>query len=347
MKIGILTFHNIPNIGAILQSYSLCQALRQLGFECEIIDYNCENIIRRELTYHHHPNIFKDIAIRCFVWPKTVRKIKRCRDFMLSKEMYSVRQYNRQTIADANNHYDILMSGSDMIWDFAVTENDTTYLLDFSADNKYRYSYGSSCGDSVWNKEQLSVVRQLLNRYNRIAVREESMRDILCDLGINAQLVADPTMLLTPDQWGKMAVNPKQDNYVVVYFPSEKNLRAASLYAKKNNLQVIVINWGLPYRGFINCAPNDPMEWVGYLKNAKAVFTNSYHGLLFALYFNKPVWIGKKGNRFSSILDYLGIKGVELDEDIDFQYTIDYNRVDALLDKMRESSLKYLKGIGR
>lgn len=51
MKYGILTFHNIPNIGALLQAYGLCTTIRKLGAECDLIDYQCDNIIYRELTF--------------------------------------------------------------------------------------------------------------------------------------------------------------------------------------------------------------------------------------------------------------------------------------------------------
>ena len=82
MKYGILTFHNIPNIGALLQAYSLCKAIRKLGGDCEIIDYSCENIIKRELTYMPKSNFFRN-ALGRFVWHKTQRKIDRCKLFML------------------------------------------------------------------------------------------------------------------------------------------------------------------------------------------------------------------------------------------------------------------------
>ncbi len=346
MKIGILTFHNIPNFGALLQAFALCKALRQMEYECEIIDYKCESVSKKELTYQKHPNKFKDILIKNLIWPSTEKKIRSCYDFMSQSGMYSKEHYERSTIMNANKHYDVFLSGSDMIWDFGVTDRDTTFMLDFANDEKIKYSYGSSCGDEIWKASDLERVQHLLGRYKGLGVREESMRIKLQGIGLESKLVADPTMLLNSDQWNEIAVTPKIKNYVLVYFPSEKNLKAASKYAAERGLKVAVLNWGLPMFKYKNIAPYRPQEWVGYVKNAEAVFTDSYHGFLFALYFKKPVWVGKKGNRFNSMYDYLGIGGVDLDIDCQLCYEIDYSQVISLLKAMREDSLNYLRGIG-
>ena len=282
MKIGILTFHNIPNFGAILQAYALCKALRHMGHECEIINYRCDNIVARELTYHPHPNIIKNIILRHFIWPTTEKKIKACQNFILQNNMYSKNSFDRRSISNANNNYDAFLSGSDMIWDFSVTNKDTTYLLDFVNDEKLRYSYGSSCGDEIWDEKDMDKVLPLLNHYQGVAVREEQMLKKLQMLGVESTFVADPTLLLTPQHWTEVANRPKDKDYVLVYFPSDINLAAASKYARDNKKEVIVLNWGLPIRKYKNVRPYSPQEWVGYIKSADAVFTNSYHGLWLA-----------------------------------------------------------------
>ena len=43
-RIGVITFHNYDNYGAILQSYALQKKLRELGTYPEIIDYSCQYI---------------------------------------------------------------------------------------------------------------------------------------------------------------------------------------------------------------------------------------------------------------------------------------------------------------
>lgn len=73
MKYGILTYHNIPNIGAVLQAYALCIKLREFGVDCEIIDYQCENIIQRELKAPYFLNPIKRLVYK-LVYEKKKRK---------------------------------------------------------------------------------------------------------------------------------------------------------------------------------------------------------------------------------------------------------------------------------
>ena len=65
MRYGILTYHQIPNYGAVLQAYALCAAIRKLGYDCEIIDYQCENIVKRELSIPQYSNPIKRAAYQC------------------------------------------------------------------------------------------------------------------------------------------------------------------------------------------------------------------------------------------------------------------------------------------
>lgn len=66
MKYGILTFHNIPNIGVLLQAYGLCTTIRKLGTECDLIDYHCDNIIYRELTFHPAVGFLRNVLAQLY-----------------------------------------------------------------------------------------------------------------------------------------------------------------------------------------------------------------------------------------------------------------------------------------
>ena len=340
MKIGILTFHNIPNIGAILQAYGLCQALRKQGYDCEIIDYKCQNIIDRELTYHPHRNLIKDVLLRIF-WLKNKRKIKFCQQFMKNAHMYSNLCYTKETIQKANDLYDVFVSGSDMIWNLQVTSYDYTYFLDFLDVNKKRISYASSIG-SIWENRDIENVRRFLSLYQGISVREEDTCNVIKSLGLECKHVVDPTMLLISEDWKKLASNISHKNYVLVYFPSIENLEAARSYAKRYNKKVVMLNWNIPWRNVINVSPYSPNQWLGYFLNAEAVFTNSYHGLLFALYFNKPVWTGNYGNRIQSLLTKFNLENCMLKNDQLLLTSIDYDICNNKIAKLREESIDYI-----
>lgn len=344
MKLGIVTFHNIPNIGAVLQAYSLCQAFRQIGADCDIIDYTCDNIRKRELTPPHTGNVIKDIILRIILWPRLRKKIKACQDFMRNNKCYSSRVYTKQTLIEANKMYDVFVSGSDMIWNLGVTDYDWTYFLDFVDEENKRVAYGSSIGDK-WKPEDVDKVRGYLSKYSNIAVRESDTCANLNELGIQSQLVCDPTMLMSVDHWKSLAIKPKETAYVLVYFPSKINIECAQEYASKHNLSVLVMNWGLPSRKYNEVSPISPAEWIGYFLHADAIFTGSFHGLLFSLYFEKPVWTDNKSNRVSSILKEFGIQESFIDNSLYNDIQIDYNCVNKLIEKFRKNSISYLYGI--
>lgn len=344
MKIGVLTFHNIPNIGALLQAYSLCVALRKKGVECELIDYTCPNIRRRELESPRTGNKLKDILIRFLIWPKTKKKIKACQQFMFERKLYSNRQYQRSSLKETEMDYDAFITGSDMVWNLSLTDHDWSYFCDFISDSKKAYSYGSSIGD-VWENNDLERIVTLLSRYRMIRVRETDTCSTLNALGIDAELVSDPTMLLSVQEWESIAKLPKEKDYVLVYFPTEKNMREARKYASECGKEIFVLNWGMPIKGYRNIAPLSPDEWIGFFINASAIFTGSYHGLLFSLYFEKPVWTDNESNRVSSLLSKFKIERCLIKDNSNIIFNIDYHKVSKDIDIFRSVSLHYLDQI--
>ena len=344
MKIGILTFHNIPNVGALLQAYALCMAFRKQGADAELIDYTCPNIAKRELIFHSTGNLLKDLVLKLLVYPKSKRKIEACQQFMKDQRMYSLQPYTHDSLSEANGKYDAFISGSDMIWNLSVTDYDWTYFCDFVAAGKKIFAYGSSIG-GVWENNDIDRVKQLLSRYSRVGVRESDTCATLNSFGISAVNVCDPTMLLTADDWSKIAVKPKERDYVLVYFCNKNNIQAANEYAARHGLKVLALNWGLPIRGAKSVAPMSPREWIGYFLHASAVFTGSYHGLVFSLYFQKPVWTDNPSNRVGSILQKLGIEPCLYKGAWNMDYRIDYPQVTEGIATFRKESLAYLQDI--
>lgn len=342
MKYGILTFHNIPNIGALLQGLALCKSYRKMGIDCDIIDYTCDNIVQRELTYHQAGNPLKNIVSKFLLWPKAEKKIKACQQYMRAQNVYSANMYDRASIKSANQDYDAFISGSDMIWNLDVTGRDFSFFLDFVEDNKKRIACGSSIG-SAWSESEKPIIKEHLQKYEAIAVREADTCDIIKGLGVECQHICDPTMLIEPNEWAEQAILPKDKGYVLVYFGYPLILKSAKEYAKKHGLKLVLMNWGLPKLGQKVVGPNTPPEWMGYFKNASAVFTDSYHGLLFSLYFKTPVWTANTGNRIKSLLESLNLTNCFVQNDPSYENKIEYEACHEGLRKMREHSLNYIK----
>lgn len=340
MKYGILTYHNIPNIGAVLQAYALCTELRQLGTECEIIDYRCENITERELKKPTYKNPLKQLANQIFIEPKRKKKIQACQDFV--KDYYSHETYTHATIKNTNAQYDGFISGSDMIWNMDINGNDFTYFLDFAKDTKIKFSYGSSVGDS-WLEGSMDHIRALLERYKYISVRESDTCNVIQDrFSLQCKTVCDPTMLLPASEWEKFTVPAGEKNYVLVYFPYESILKAAEAYAAEHQKKLVIVGTTWPWKSKNHQPVYSPQQWLSYIRNADAVFTDSYHGLLFSLYFHRPVWTNNHGSRSSDLLHTLGLENCFIENDPHFFNQIDYSSCDEKMNAMRNDAIRYL-----
>ena len=340
MKCGILTYHQIPNFGAVLQAYALCANIRKLGYNCEIIDYQCSNIIKRELTPPHFSNPVKALAYHRFIEPHQKKKILECRNFV--KGLYSDCIYTRTNIGEANREYDMFISGSDMIWNMDVNGKDTSFFLDFTENDKGRISYASSIGGE-WTAEQQSEIKNYLNRYDYISVREMDTRKIITDkLGISCDAVCDPTMLLTMGDWNDYTRPVEEKNYILVYFPYKEILAAAERYANIKHKKLIIIGTTYPWKANNYKLVYSPKEWMSYIKYADAVFTDSYHGLLFSLYFNRPVWTNNKNNRLKDLIDELHLEKCYIENDPNFQNQINFDNCNKGIEQKRKESLECL-----
>lgn len=124
----------------------------------------------------------------------------------------------------------------------------------------------------------------------------------------------------------------------------EAILNAAYKYARKNNLKVIISGIKRPFKRNIRTilSVND---WLSYVRGAEAVFTNSYHGMLFSLYFRKPVWTNKKDSRLFSLLKRLDLESCFIDSDEGLAHRINYENTHEKLAQFREEGINFLERI--
>ena len=242
MKIGLITFHDTNNFGSYLQTYGLYKKIVDLGYKCDIIDYQCESIIKREL-----PKPFKftlnpkKLLIQILFAPTFKRKYKNLISF-LHKNMTLSERVTRSNVEIVAEQYDKFFVGSDIVWGLDIVENDTAYFLDFVNESHKKFAFASSIGNP-WNVEEKELVKPYLATFSSIAVRENESADWVEELiGIKPYVVCDPTMLLEPSEWQKYASNKYAgQKYVLVYFPTDANLKAAKVYAETHNIPCYVI----------------------------------------------------------------------------------------------------------
>lgn len=309
-KVGLITFHRSTNFGSYLQAYALYRKICDLGCDCEVIDYHCPAVEEREglASQVRGP---RDLAKKVLFGPALERKKRALGEFATHNMAFSrpVWPENARSLAD---DYDVVVAGSDIVWGRDITAGDLTYFLDFVGEGTKRVSFASSVGGYDPRPDDGEVGR-LLSRMDRVAVREDGAVEWVERLsGRRADLVCDPTMLLTASEWDEI-VRPRnfESGYVLVYFdsPDGSCLADACAYAERHGLSVKNINYGIPARGTRSVKPASLADFLGLIKCADAVFTASYHGMLFSLYYGADMrfYTRSHSTRVISLAKRLGV----------------------------------------
>lgn len=349
MKIGLLTFHDTCNFGSLLQTYGLYRAIIDLGHDCEVINYQCKNIVEREIPKPLGITLnAKQVLLYLLVGHHRTAKYRALSSFLKEKMVLS-RECNSENVAIICEQYDKVFVGSDIVWGLDITGHDYAYFLGFLSDSNKKYSFSSSIGNP-WNENEKRIVGPLLQDFNYIAVREEESAEWVKELtGKRPHVVCDPTMLLDAEVWRRVTgVNKRKDDYVLVYFDNNNCdcINNAIRYAKKNNLKVLLINDGFSREGYQTVKPHSLGEFLSLIDNAAFVMTASYHGMLFSLYFNKEFAYFNRAHksRMNTLSKRLKVDDRNGEEyDVLSMKPIDYTVVNQAIDKYRIESIHCLK----
>lgn len=331
MKIGIITFHCAHNYGAVLQAYASKFFLESLGHDVYFIDYR-----PRFLT--HKYKVFNLYRFFSFSISKTIKKISYELPLLCDRRLKYIKfekfinNYllcdglrSCKTIEDYKK-LDCIYLGSDQIWNTDLVGTDISfYLGDLGLDVPV-FSYGASLESNISIKYK-DIFTKSLKRMVAVSVREiESQRLLKEDVDIDSEFVVDPTLLLTNEQWSNIIEPMDVDKPYVLfyYFGHDMNtINSAEIFAKKNGCELFIVSVGVyKDKRYINNISPENFLWL--IKNASYVLTNSYHGTVFSIIFDKPFYtLKKKGSniRIYNLCDLSGYKDRIIDSiDTDLEW---------------------------
>lgn len=361
MKVAVITRHAISNYGSLLQTWATQEIVNKLGYDCEIVDYirTDEDYVRYEKTVLEKKAGWNDNLVKRWLYlllrqPESIVAGK-----MFAREQKKYLQLTKrysskeQLLSDTPNA-DIYMTGSDQVWGpVANGKYDDVYCLSFVS-NKKKVAYAASFGRVDNNRNIMKYFANNLNSYNYITVRENTAVDIVHGLKLEAEQVLDPTLLISKQEWERLINTNINKDYILVY--QLHNDQKLSEYAKK-----VAQEMGLPlYRvsasfhqvtrgGSFKYLP-DIETFLSYIKNAKCIITDSFHGTAFAINLNVPfvevLPNNSTGTRNQSILELTGLSHRILK---DYNNTslareeINYEEVNRIIEQQRAKSLALLK----
>ncbi len=372
MKVGVLTFHRASNYGTALQAFATVEALRSLGVDAELIDYRPEYTERtlrsRYLRKAGSPKEAASIlANRAIYGNQQNEKIRHFLEFIEKIPTGGAVCKTCEELAKAAGSYDVILSGSDQLWNKKITGEDMSYFFPF--DHRKKISYGSSFGESCLSDERQRQITPWLKQFDALGLREKTALQLTQQMvgpehSKKLCQVIDPTLLLTADHWKKQLepnVKLPRDGYILTYYMIETPVLRAVTEKLKKETGLPVVNLK-PSKRQIFCREGQNMMWAGpreFLScyaGAKYVVTNSFHGTAFAINFRVPMYVaplpvsmaGEVNSRLVDILDWYGLsdRWVETEQGIN---TIDLNAsVDHLKQTnqlRREESLERLKSM--
>lgn len=366
-KIATMTFHMAHNYGAMLQAYALANTINELGFQCEIIDYRFPYIdawsgilTRRELVQRY--GFAKGNAKFCKrVLKGYYKKIepahKRFNSFMRNKMPLSRTVYFNKEMLNSVV-YDYIVFGSDQIWNPEIMGGfSPEYVGAFITDTSKTklVSYAASSGKNCIDENYQEAFLDLLRRFYRISVREQSLQLFLKNkCRIDAEVVLDPVFLLSPEKWNALAQESEirvEGPYVLVYaFEVGKGaFDSARRIAQQHDLRIISISYKYDASltdidQILNCGP---IEFVWLFEHASYVCTSSFHGMAFSILFNKSFYCFGHPHYSQRNRDLLAVLGLQQrfltdTETVENIAECDFSEANIRLQTMRDKSLDFL-----
>ena len=363
-KIGILTFQNAYNYGAILQLYGLYSFLDENGYDVKTINYKNEYFanyyIYRYSLFRHNKysnrikNILKVIGNPSIAINANIRRKKF--DAFIEKRIKMTKWVRKDSLRDLNKDFDVFVVGSDQVWNMGLSDYDATYFLNFVDNNKKRISYAASIGKEYISGFEYDLMDKNLPLYSGISVREKKASELIENyFGIKANVVLDPTLLRNKEFWTTVSSQSRlkvEKKYILIYAVQQPTnlLDVAVKYAKENDLDVIsIFGNSLKYKHkVIRNASIE--EFLYYIRNAECTFVTSFHGLVFSILFNKNFYyelaktIPNNNSRLIDLCKTLGVQNREIiDADSIPQSHIDWDKVNEKLEIERQKSICWLE----
>lgn len=366
IKIGIITMHKVLNAGSSLQAWALYHKIEQLGYSCEIIDYQYPNQFHRsqQQTIDTRHDLIRSWINRgkYFLLYRTKKQHQRFSKFWQSSWQSSA-PYNTPKSLQLNPpRYDIYIVGSDQVWNPKCMYGDPSFFCAFAKD-KPRISYASSFAQADIPDELYKTYETLLSGFSSISVREEGARDLVRKLtGKDATVVCDPTLLLTKQDYAPFIAKSEikiKKPYILAYIlsyaynPYPTILEVIEKVSRERKLSVfyMMANTIDDYHFGHSITNAGPNEFLSLIANAECVVTSSFHGVAFALNFEKDFYAVlpknvDNNNRIYSLLNIVGAQDRIVQNDPNFhisQRSINYNDITKRIKLFRDRSIEYLE----
>lgn len=364
-NIGIITFHRSHNYGSVLQSYALQTIVNKKfpDYNCDIIDFIPPNWDAMYAIFKKNnsvKNIIKNI-FKLFTYKSKYDRNKQFEKFINTKlNLTKNKYYSQYELEKISQKYDVLICGSDQIWNCNCPDFDYSYYLSF-ASNIRKISYAPSLGPGNSFTKNKQKISEYLNDFYAISVREsKGKKEIQKLTDKTVYKVLDPTLLLEAKNWDSIVDNKIINREYIFFYSigySKYDINIAKEFSKKFNLPVITLftlGNKILFSGFEISKKQAPKDFINLIKNAKLVLSSSFHGTAFSIIYRKPFYSIRKvcngeikeDDRIMTILEefkltdrQVNINSINLIKD---PFTLDYSKSEKYINEARKRSIDFL-----
>ncbi|MDY0236844.1 MAG: polysaccharide pyruvyl transferase family protein [Gudongella sp.] len=337
--VGITGFWRVHNYGGVLTYFALYRLITDMGLEPILIEAR---------------NVSKGAP------PSPVL-------LGMKYPFYNVSRYHKDMDdeRELNLRVSRFLVGSDQVWNrrFISQSSLECYALDFVSPWRKRISVASSFGSDRFNgsEEEEEKFAELLRRFDFVSVRERTGAELCEKYGVRAEVILDPVMLCDERHYEELISNSKAmfpNNYAFCYGADVSKFKAERIAEEAGCGLIKVERFGMKPTGVTPTPITDVgvvENWIKCLRDSSFVVGDSFHAAAFSILFRKPfaVVYKNRGNesgfdRIKTLLDTFGLNDRLYSSVDDVTYEkmmepIDYDRVNAILERERERCLDWIK----
>lgn len=373
-KVAIITIIDYNNYGNRLQNYATQEVLKSLGLSVKTIitdvEYekhsrqNKKNLANKFLKLKNMSTkkVYKKIKNKIwynihkqYVEESIKKRLKKFKEFTndnICETSYKISQLD--IFNDLSEEYDYFVVGSDQVWNPTFRYGSSVDFLTFAVPYK-RIAYAPSFGIDEIPDQYVENYSRWLSEMHRLSVREESGAKIIKKFtGREAHVLIDPTLMLSKEKWLSVSMEDKfkpKGKYLLTYFlgdMSKETKEEINQIAMRNKLSIVNLGSIKDIKRYIV----GPSEFISYINSASVLFTDSFHGCVFSILFNRPFVVFNReedipsmNSRIDTLLKTFKLDdrrkcNIKYDEQI---FYVNYQNVSIILENERKKTINYLK----
>ena len=369
MKVGILTLPLWHNYGGILQAYALTVSAERLGHQAIFLDVKHNELTKSQNFIQNFRRWLKNkILNKAGPYYPNQTELKfisnKTRSFVEQKMRPSSGGMQLSKLPEFSQKLDAIIVGSDQVWRPEYCPNINFYFLGFASDKVRKISYAASLGTDDWrfNEQSTLSAKKLLQKFDFVSVREKSAVDLIHDnMQVNAVQCCDPTLLLNADDYLKVAdiadmPSGGQGIFCYVLDPEEPRMQGLENFGSTLGYSIF---YNMP-KTFNKYFANDPEfyifpeveSWIECFQKSDFVITDSFHGCVFSIIFNKPFVaianVDRGYTRFQSLLEIFNLENRLFENVFDikidiFEQKIDWDSINEIKANQKKYGIDFLK----